>query len=160
MESVLFGAEVVGTLLLQGLGTEGLKRKVAQFLQREEQTQKVCSGAFEVKPCTQSFRGWGKVKPPGNKEQMRCSIRLRPTMYSTLKLLKMIGWFLSNRELHRKGKAQILLRRQVPAEQCLIQILSGTLIGSQLAPHPRPKGQRKKISKSPSSLHLSPLRIL
>lgn len=160
MESVLFGAEVVGTLLLQGLGTEGLKRKVAQFLQREEQTQKVCSGAFEVKPCTQSFRGWGKVKPPGNKEQMRCSIRLRPTMYSTLKLLKMIGWFLSNRELHRKGKAQILLRRQVPAEQCLIQILSGTLIGSQLAPHPRPKGQRKKISKSPFSLHLSPLRIL
>lgn len=123
MDSILFGTKVVGTLLLQGLGTDSLKRKVAQFLRREEQTQKVCSGAFEVKPCTQSFWGWGKVKPPSNKEHMRCSIRLRPTMYSTLKLLKMIGWFLSNRELHRKGKAQILLRRKVPAEQCLVQIL-------------------------------------
>lgn len=117
------GAKVVGTLLLQGLGTEGLKRKMAHFLQREVQTQKVCSGAFEVKPYTQSFQGWGKVKPPSNKEQMRCGIRLRPTMDSTLELPKMIGWFLSNRELHRKGQAQILLHRKVPAEQCLVQML-------------------------------------
>lgn len=80
-------------LLLQDLGTEALKRKMATLLQREAQTQKLCPRGFEVNVCTQSFQDWDKLKPPNNKEQTGYSISEVHSVSSTPKLLKIIGWF-------------------------------------------------------------------